>query len=104
MGFTDQLVTGVWMGNDDFTPMKAVTGGSFPADVWKRTMLAGQGRFAPIKSTGSFSESFESLMNNLTGGGTSDEEYRYQREQQEEQIRWNDGTTSKVPGSGHYND
>ena len=31
MGITGQYVAGVWMGNDDFSPMSRVTGGSFPA-------------------------------------------------------------------------
>jgi len=32
------LITGVWVGNDDRTPMKRVTGGSLPAAIWKRFM------------------------------------------------------------------
>ncbi|MGH6736103.1 MAG: transglycosylase domain-containing protein [Methyloceanibacter sp.] len=35
LGFTGQYVTGVWLGNDDFTPMARVTGGSYPAETWK---------------------------------------------------------------------
>ena len=34
VGFTGQYVAGVWLGNDDFTPMARVTGGSFPAQTW----------------------------------------------------------------------
>jgi penicillin-binding protein 1A len=40
LGFTGQYVTGVWFGNDDFTPMARVTGGSFPAQTWKTYMMA----------------------------------------------------------------
>jgi penicillin-binding protein 1A len=40
LGFTGQYVTGVWLGNDDFTPMARVTGGSFPAQTWKTYMMA----------------------------------------------------------------
>ena len=36
VGFTDELVVGVWVGNDDHSPMKGVTGGSLPARTWKR--------------------------------------------------------------------
>ncbi len=39
IGFTDQYTTGVWMGNDDNSPMDEVTGGLFPADLWKTYML-----------------------------------------------------------------
>jgi len=38
MGFTGQLVTGVWIGNDDFRPMNKVTGGSLPAQTWQSFM------------------------------------------------------------------
>ena len=40
MGITGQYVTGVWLGNDDFTPMSRVTGGSFPAQTWHTFMVA----------------------------------------------------------------
>jgi penicillin-binding protein 1A len=40
IGFTGQYVTGVWVGNDDFTPMSRVTGGSFPAETWHNYMMA----------------------------------------------------------------
>ncbi|WP_298912231.1 PBP1A family penicillin-binding protein [uncultured Algimonas sp.] len=40
LGFTKQLTTGVWMGNDDNSPMNEVTGGLLPADVWKEFMTA----------------------------------------------------------------
>jgi penicillin-binding protein 1A len=38
VGFTTHYVTGVWMGNDDNSPTKKVTGGSLPALVWKDVM------------------------------------------------------------------
>ena len=40
IGFTGQYVTGVWLGNDDFTPMARITGGSFPAETWQVYMTA----------------------------------------------------------------
>ncbi len=40
IGFTADLVVGVWVGNDDNAPMKAVTGGGLPAQIW-RDFLAG---------------------------------------------------------------
>ena len=43
IGFDDQLVVGVWVGNDDHSPMKHVVGGSLPATIWKQFMeQAGQ--------------------------------------------------------------
>jgi 1A family penicillin-binding protein len=38
IGFAGNLVVGVWVGNDDDTPMKGVTGGSLPAKIWKDFM------------------------------------------------------------------
>ena len=42
VGFTEYLVTSVWLGNDDNTPMDRVTGGSLPAEAFRNfnaTML-----------------------------------------------------------------
>jgi len=39
VGYTDELVTGVWMGNDDSSPMKKVTGGTQPARLWRDFMI-----------------------------------------------------------------
>ena len=38
IGYTAHLVTGVWLGNDDGTPTKKVTGGGLPVDIWSRFM------------------------------------------------------------------
>jgi penicillin-binding protein 1A len=38
IGYTAHLVTGVWLGNDDGTPTKHVTGGSLPVEIWSRFM------------------------------------------------------------------
>jgi len=40
IGYTADLVAGVWLGNDDNSPMNKVTGGSLPAQTWRRFMLA----------------------------------------------------------------
>ena len=40
IGYTADLVAGVWLGNDDNSPMNKVTGGSLPAQAWRRFMLA----------------------------------------------------------------
>jgi penicillin-binding protein 1A len=38
IGYSAQLVAGVWAGNDDNSPTKRVTGGSLPASIWKDIM------------------------------------------------------------------
>ncbi len=47
IGYTPHLVLGVWLGNDDNTPMHDVTGGSLPATLWQRVMQAGHRDIAP---------------------------------------------------------
>jgi penicillin-binding protein 1A len=39
VGYTANYVAGVWVGNDDGTPMKGVTGGSLPAIIWRAMMM-----------------------------------------------------------------
>ena len=39
IGFAGNLVVGVWVGNDDNSPMNRVTGGSLPAQIWKNFMV-----------------------------------------------------------------
>lgn len=38
VGFTGNYLAAVWMGNDDFTSTKEMTGGSLPAMTWQRLM------------------------------------------------------------------
>ncbi|NKB49179.1 MAG: PBP1A family penicillin-binding protein [Alphaproteobacteria bacterium] len=45
IGYTDRLVTGVWIGNDDSSPMgqinqRSMAGGGVPADIWREFMRA----------------------------------------------------------------
>ena len=40
VGYSADLVVGVWVGNDAYTPMEKVTGGSIPASIWKEFMLS----------------------------------------------------------------
>jgi penicillin-binding protein 1A len=39
IGYTADLVAGVWLGNDNNVSMNKVTGGSLPAQTWRRFML-----------------------------------------------------------------
>ncbi len=40
IGYSGKLTTGVWMGNDDNSVMKDITGGSLPAQLWHDYMVA----------------------------------------------------------------
>lgn len=46
VGYVDDLVVGVWLGNDDNSPMNGVVGGGEPAKIWKAFMLSALGRSA----------------------------------------------------------
>ncbi len=48
VGYTATLVTGVWLGNDDDSPMKKVTGSGLPAEVWNRFMRAALAGSTPV--------------------------------------------------------
>ena len=38
VGYTSQIVAGVWLGNDDSSPTKRMSGGNLPAEIWARFM------------------------------------------------------------------
>jgi len=38
VGYSSRLITGVWLGNDDGTPMQGVGGGSYPVEIWSQFM------------------------------------------------------------------
>ena len=39
IGYNSKVVCAVWVGNDDNSPMKGVTGGTLPAEIWRNIML-----------------------------------------------------------------
>ncbi len=49
IGFTGNYVGGIWMGNDDNTPMDSVTGGNLPAKLWAG-ILARASEGVPVAS------------------------------------------------------
>lgn len=44
VGYANGLVVGVWVGNDDNTPLAGVTGGSIPARIWRDFMVQASGK------------------------------------------------------------
>jgi penicillin-binding protein 1A len=40
IGYTSYLVAGVWLGNDDNSPTRRVSGGNLPVEIWSRFMKA----------------------------------------------------------------
>ena len=49
VGFTTDYVAGVWVGNDDNTATRGVTGGTLPAMIWKSAMRAAE-KGLPLKA------------------------------------------------------
>jgi penicillin-binding protein 1A len=68
IGYTGHYVTGVWYGNDDFTPMKEVTGGLVPAPTWKRIMVEAERGLRPIGLAGvPYDETYAAAAAELPG-------------------------------------
>ena len=47
IGYTKDLVVGVWVGNDDNTPLRGISGGGAPARIWRDFMQQAMGKSAP---------------------------------------------------------
>ena len=47
VGFAGDLVVGVWIGNDDNTPLRGVNGGGLPARIWRDFMAQSVRNAAP---------------------------------------------------------
>jgi penicillin-binding protein 1A len=52
IGYTANLVTGVWLGNDDNSPTRKATGGGLPVEIWTRFMRAAHQGVAAVPLPG----------------------------------------------------
>ncbi|HUN12304.1 MAG TPA: penicillin-binding protein 1A [Rhabdaerophilum sp.] len=52
VGYTANLVTAVWVGNDDGDPMKKVSGSGLPAEIWADFMRQAQKGYKPQELPG----------------------------------------------------
>src|SRR5438067_2864760 len=66
IGYTADLVAGVWLGNDDNSPMNRVTGGSLPAFTWRHFMTTATNGM-PVKPLPTAPSSEESPLDKLLG-------------------------------------
>ena len=75
VGYTSRLVTGIWLGNDDNSPTKKVSGGNLPVEVWSRLMKeAHRGMPSAALPGGTWRPSTSSpgdFISNLFGGGNN---------------------------------
>jgi penicillin-binding protein 1A len=69
IGYTANLVTGVWLGNDDNSPTKKATGGGLPVEVWTRFMKAAHQNVLPAPLPGSMQPQ-GGLLSNLFPGSS----------------------------------
>ncbi len=73
-GFTDRYAAAVWIGNDDNSPTKRVTGGSHPARIWREAMTSamnqpGAPSFGVASNSGYGADfGFDGLLGRLLGG------------------------------------
>lgn len=56
IGLTDNLIVGVWVGNDDNSPMNRVTGASLPGLIWKNFMQDARPHLALEKNPPAFAD------------------------------------------------
>ncbi len=47
VGYAGGLVVGVWIGNDDNSPLRGISGGGMPARIWRDFMTGALGQKAP---------------------------------------------------------
>jgi len=52
VGYTAHYVAGVWIGNDDGSPMRKVTGGTLPAELWHDIMVTAHEDKQPLPLPG----------------------------------------------------
>ena len=76
VGFTSDYVGAAWVGNDDSSPTRGVTGGTLPAYIWRDTMLAAE-QGLPLKALDKSvrppPEELEAMADNATWDGVDDE-------------------------------
>ena len=68
VGYTADLVAGVWMGNDDGKSMRGVTGGGLPARLWRVVMMEAHGNLPPRSLPGMERPSAAALRPKALGG------------------------------------
>ncbi|HUZ11757.1 MAG TPA: penicillin-binding protein 1A [Caulobacteraceae bacterium] len=72
VGFTGGFVAAVWVGRDDNTPMRRVTGGAAPAEIWRSFMTAALPRLQVQAIPGGvLAPPSSDVIGNLLDGGNS---------------------------------
>jgi penicillin-binding protein 1A len=96
VGYSSYLVAGVWLGNDDNSPTKAVTGGSVPAAIWKDVMEVAHANLSPAPLPGYIEEQPEAMDPYLV---SQDENMDYASEEEFETPTRKKGFFERIFGS-----
>jgi penicillin-binding protein 1A len=91
IGYTSYLVTGVWVGNDDNSPTKKITGGSIPTAIWKDVMEPAHSGLIPMPLPGDRDDGYGAMA-----GG---QDYDYQTSTAEEPEHESRGIFESLFGS-----
>ena len=67
VGYTAHYVCGVWVGNDDGSKMRNVTGGTLPAQIWHDIMAYAHQGQQPMALPGTHSPWLEETASRLWG-------------------------------------
>jgi penicillin-binding protein 1A len=80
VGFTTDYVAAAWVGNDDASPTRGVTGGTLPAYIWRDAMLAAE-QGLPLRSLDKSvrppPEDLEMAASGATWDGRDDESLKH---------------------------
>ncbi|HMH65255.1 MAG TPA: penicillin-binding transpeptidase domain-containing protein, partial [Rhizomicrobium sp.] len=114
VGFTTDYVAAAWVGNDDSSPTRGVTGGTLPAYIWRDTMLVaeqGMPLKALDKSVEPPPEDTELMASGATWDGRDDEtlssrtpDLPAEEPQQQPERRHRGGLLGWLFGSGSDDD
>lgn len=77
IGFTGKYTAGVWLGNDDNSPMERMTGGKAPAQIWGEVMRTTEASRVAVSDnfyqgknpSESSSDGFSGLLSRIVSGG-----------------------------------
>ena len=82
VGYTPDLVAGVWVGNDDNTPLDGIMGGGVPANIWSHFMQNALLNVPAHDFNDMVVEQRSVPVTNSGGGGTQRDEGYYERQRQ----------------------
>ncbi len=101
IGYTADLVAGVWLGNDDNTPMNQVTGGTLPAAIWRNFMLSAT-RDMPVRALPSGPTPAGTVSSDAAGGSPLDRLLGWLTGAETPQARQVSGSATPDSDRGRY--